>query len=98
MNLALLDLFSHTPFLRFEDVLCLTTSSIKRQPKICVHPYQLLRVRYTNRGGKTSLRNLLVLSVSGGKLSAYCFLRGEVRTFLRSRMEILHAQNIPLSP
>nr|MDO8080773.1 hypothetical protein [Candidatus Freyarchaeota archaeon]MDO8082365.1 hypothetical protein [Candidatus Freyarchaeota archaeon]MDO8083045.1 hypothetical protein [Candidatus Freyarchaeota archaeon] len=75
----------------------LTTSSIKRQPKICVHPYQLLRVRYTNRNGKTSLRNLLVLSVNGGKLSAYCFLRGEVRTFLRSRMEILHAQNIPLS-
>jgi len=97
VNLALLDLFSHTPFLRFEDVLCLTTSSIKRQPKICVHPYQLLRVRYTNRNGKTSLRNLLVLSVNGGKLSAYCFLRGEVRTFLRSRMEILHAQNIPLS-
>ena len=43
VNLTLLDLFSHTPFLRFEDVLCLTTSSIERQPKICVHPYQLLQ-------------------------------------------------------
>ncbi len=98
VTLTLFDLFSHTPFPRFEAALGLSTSSITRRSRIRVHPYQLLRVRYTNRSGKTSLRTLLILSVNGGKVSAYCFLRGEVRTFLRSRMEILHAQNMPLSP
>jgi len=50
-------------------------------------------VRYTDVR-KTSSRVLLVLSVNGGRVYAFYF-QGEVLNFLKSRMEILRAQDIP---
>jgi len=95
LTISLFDRFSHTPSLKVEDAAPLSTSNIARRPRVPLHLFQLLEVRYTNRRGRTSLRVLLVLSVDGSRVSAFCFLRGEVLTFLKSRMEILRAQDIP---
>ncbi|MGF3523212.1 MAG: hypothetical protein ACQXXJ_09000, partial [Candidatus Bathyarchaeia archaeon] len=91
----LFDHFLHTPSLKVEDAFPLSTSNITRRTRVPIRLLQLLEVRYTDRRGKTSSRVLLVLSVGGGRVSAFCFLRGEVLTFLKSRMEILRAQDIP---
>jgi len=55
-------------------------------------------MRYTDRRGKTITRTIYTLSAGGGRVVAHCFLRNQVRTFLRRRMEILHQKNVPLSP
>lgn len=98
VKLALLNRFSHIPLLRIEAALPLSTSVIVRERRVHVHPHQLITMRYTDRNGRATLRTVYTLSVSGGRVRACCFLRKGVRTFLRSRMEILQKENIPLSP
>ncbi|MBS7249837.1 MAG: hypothetical protein KIH08_04475 [Candidatus Freyarchaeota archaeon] len=94
LKITLFNHFLHTP-LKVEDATPLSTSNITRRPRVPIRPLQLLEVRYTDRRGKTSSRVLLVLSVNGSRVSAFCFLKGKTLTFLKSRMEILHAQDIP---
>ena len=95
LKISLFNHFSHTPSLKVEDATPLSTSNITRRPRVPIRPLQLLEVRYTDRRGKTSSRVLLVLSINGSRVSAFCFLKGETLTFLKSRMEILRAQDIP---
>jgi len=48
---------------------------------------ETLNITYTNSYGKTTTRKIKPLSLAGGFLKAYCFLRGQDRTFRVSRIK-----------